>query len=212
MDERPNDRHRWIHEETLVALPAPLGDLQTVSSVRGSLLVASREQVSSSPENLVRYEAALQPEHSEALRQCMPSEWVPLSLACAHYAALDALRLPSAELRQLGIAVARRIHDSPFFPLVRIAAATGATPLSALVLMPKLWTRIFQGGGVAITRTGPKDAVIRAYKNPLFHSAYFRHATGGHVELTAELLSVRAYVRLLPQEAPESCRYHISWV
>jgi len=75
-----------------------------------------------------------------------------------------------------------------------------------------LWARLFVGGGVEIVRTGPKDAIARTYKNPLFHSPYFRHGAGGHIELTARLLSVQAHVRPMPQITPEACGYRISWV
>jgi len=64
---------------------------------------------------------------------------------------------------------------------------------------------------VQITRTGPKDVLVRAFKNPLFRYAYFRHACEGHVRLAAEVFSARAYVKLLPQTVPESCSYRVSW-
>jgi hypothetical protein len=208
----PANRPPWIHEETITSLPAPEEQIPMVSSVRGVLLVSSRETFFAMYPDRAAYSAALDRADGEALARCMPSDWVPVQLALAHYAALDALRLSAAEVRLVGEAVARRVHDSPVAPLLKLAATSGATPLSALVLLPKLWGRLFVGGGVEIVRTGPKDATARAYKNPLFRSAYFRHGAGGHIELTARLLSVQAYVRPMPHGAPEGCAYRISWV
>jgi len=212
MPAPPANRTAWIHEETIAALPCPEEQLPMVTGVRGALLLSSRETFLTMCPDWTAYSAALDRTDSEALARCMASDWVPMPLALAHYAALDALRLSAADARLIGEAVARRVHDSPFAPLLRLAATTGATPLSALVLLPKLWARLFVGGGVEIVRTGPKDAIARAYKNPLFQSPYFRHGAGGHIELTARLLSVQAHVRPMPQVAPDGCGYRISWV
>lgn len=210
MNDHSRARPQWIHEEALVDLPVPEEHLPTVTKVRGSLLIASREHVGRLGVSDA-YEAALDRADQEALQRCMPSEWVPTSLAVAHYAAVDALRLPIDEVRQIGELVARSVHDSPFFPLLRLAKSTGATPVAALVLLPKLWTRLFVGGGVGIMRAGPKDVVVRAYKNPLFEFSYFRHAAAGHLRLAAHVFSTQAYVKMMPQVLPESCSYRVSW-
>jgi hypothetical protein len=211
MDGHPRARRQWIHEEALVDLPVAEEHLPAVSKVRGSLLIASRDHVGTMREVTEAYEAALDRADLAALQKCMPSEWVPVELAVAHYAALDALRLSIGEVRQIGEWVARRVHDSPFFPLFRLAMSAGATPAAALVQMPRLWTRMFVGGGVGIMRAGPKDVLVRAYKNPLFHSAYFRHAAAGHVRLAAQVFATQAYVKMMPQVLPESCSYRVSW-
>jgi hypothetical protein len=211
MSEHPRARRQWIHEEALVDLPIAEERLPIVSKVRGSLLIASREHVGTMPEAIDAYEAALDRADRAALQRCMASEWVPVELAIAHYAALDALRLSISDVRAIGELVARRVHDSPFFPVLRLAMSAGATPASALVLMPRLWTRMFVGGGVGIMRAGPKDLLVRAYKNPLFHSTYFRHAAAGHVRLAAQVFATQAYVNMMPQVLPESCSYRVSW-
>ena len=121
--------------------------------------------------------------------------WLPVSIAEAHYAACDRLGLTSEEASSFGATSADRVQHSFLKTLLLVARGAGATPLLAFERYPKLWSRHFEGGVVAVTRVGPKDVVLDIQEFPLARSPFFRHAFRGGNEAALRLFARSVAVR-----------------
>jgi len=78
-------------------LPLP-PRVEPVTHARGSLLVASREQLRAGGV-FDAYAAALAPAEREALGQVIAASWIPITLAHAHFEAIDSIGVDPAGLR-----------------------------------------------------------------------------------------------------------------
>lgn len=143
-----------------------------------------------------RYEAALAPEHREAVLSIVAGTWMPMVLVFAHYTACDSLDLPEPDLLEIGAAATRRANATHLAFVVRLAQAAGVTPWTMLGQMQRVWSRTFDGGGaVGVLRRGPKEARVRIVGYPLASLRYnrvtMRGIVGGFVELFCEKLHVK---------------------
>jgi hypothetical protein len=69
-----------------------------------------------------------------------------------------------------------------------------------------------QGGGVCVTKLGPKDARIVFDAVPLAQFRYFRNGFRGLILAAAELFSKRAYVHVIHHQCgPMRLEYRLSW-
>jgi hypothetical protein len=112
----------------------------------------------------------------------------------AHYRACDALELSKREAWEIGMEVTRKVHGTSLALAFRLAKQAGVTPWSILAQLPKLWERVWQGGGLAIDKTGPKEAVLEVIQWPPAGIAYVRHTIPAVVHGVVELFCRKAYV------------------
>jgi hypothetical protein len=168
--------------------------VRPVSRVRGKLLVSSFATIKGIG-RLDAYRKAAPRETLAYFENAGAAEWAPLDIALGHYLALDRLELTPREQMSIGEEVARRVQISLLGTLARLSTNAGVTPWTALSQFQKLWDRVFDAGDVQVIKTGPKDAIVEAYANPVFASRFFCNACRGHVVVATQLFCQRSYAR-----------------
>jgi hypothetical protein len=159
------------------------------------------------------YRALLPKEHAEEILMAVAGLWMPMHIASVHYGACDALQLPRAELVELGRASGQRAQGTVLKTAAALAKGGGATPWSAFANMQRLWDRGADGGGVAVYKVGPKEAVTETVGCELLDIPYFRTAYATICISVAEMFSPKVYVHDLgPSNASSSCTLRFQWV
>jgi hypothetical protein len=184
--------------------------LGNCADVRSTLVTLSLDAVRTRG-RLADYERRLTARYREAIFSSIAGVWLPLDVAQAHYAAVDALGFTSTEAMTIGQAVGDRINGTLLGTMVKLAAGAGVTPWFALGYSGKLYERIFHGGGgVSIVRLGPKEARAEVVGVPLLGVGYFRAAMRGMFKAACELVSRRTYVTELASY-PTAVSLRVSW-
>jgi hypothetical protein len=202
-----------LPEEVLVAFPDGVSRerVPVATSFRSTWLSSSLRALKERG-LMDRYLAALPQEHHEAVLTTVAGVWLPTAVATAHYQACDALGLPEAEQIAIGAEVGRHAQGSVLGTAVRLARDAGVTPWTILTRFPQVWGRIWQGGGVAIYRLGPKDARVEIAGWPCARIPYLRIAMQGVVGGLIELFCRKAYVTPLSRLCGlNTLAYRISW-
>jgi len=185
--------------------------LSQVSRVRSTLVSSSLHAVKKHG-LWERYDAALPALHRDAIASCVAGSWMSLAVATAHYEAMDALGLDAASVAAFGADVSRQTQHTFLSTMTRLATTSGATPWSALGQFQRLWDRIFDGGDIAVWKTGPKDAVVEATGCPLFRVRYFRSGYAHYVRVLCELFATRVFAREITRQATsDSAALQIMW-
>lgn len=183
------------------------------TQVKSTLLSASLEAVRKRG-RFEEYEAKLPPEHREAIVFGVSGVWLPMEIALAHYAAVDALGFSEAEILENGYSVGARLNHTFVGTMVKLAGQAGLTPWLPLAQVGKLFERVFRGGaGVQVERCGPKEARIEIVGLPIASSTYFRGALRGQVQAGCELFCRRCYARIVePRHQADAVTLRASWV
>lgn len=199
--------------ERLLTLPAAFTQATAMRRVRSTLLssaiVTLRERGF--------YEAYLEKlseERRQDILSIVAGVWIPIDVAMAHYAACDSLQMSTndAIAIAIGAAVGHRIQATTLSTLTRLAAGVGLTPGTGLAIYDRLWSRIYDGGGFATDKVGPKDAGITMVHVPFARCAYFRASLRGVHVAGAELFTRKAYAREGRAVTPErSFALRLSW-
>lgn len=160
------------------------------------------------------YCANLEPKTRDILLTTVAGSWLPVDLALAHFAAVDAIGLTTEQSFDIGATSARRFGETLWGTAMRMArAATGVDPWSVLGIYDRLWKRSFEGGGYVVTRGGPKEAFVEIRAVPFARHAYFRDAFRGAHHGLLSLLALTVYVREVPRKThPEGFTMRLSWV
>lgn len=195
-------------KQVLVDHQSPGGPV--VKQVRGSLVVSSLQTLRELG-HYDHYLANLAVEHREDVLATLALSWVSIDTAMAHYAACEALRLDAADNDKMVQHVAKRFVGTVFGTLMRAAQKAGVTPLVPLEQFDRLWDRIFVGGALRVSRTGPKDAVVDARGVPLFRFRYFRVGYFGMTQGALLMFAKAIHGRIL-QSAGDNCSITFSWV
>jgi hypothetical protein len=195
----------------MIAPPA-IEKAGTVSHVRSTLVISSVQSI----KNHALYEhyvKQLDPGMLETISSMIAGSWLPVETAMKHYRACDALGLSLTNEIALGYEVGNRIQSSLLGLLLKGAKGTGATPWTGLGYLDRLWERVFSGGGVGLTKLGPKEARAVFHGLPLLSIPYFRHAFRGTMLAGLELFCSKAYLNDVERERPEvSFTFRVSWV
>jgi hypothetical protein len=159
-----------------------------------------------------RYAAALPSEWRDRLLSLAAGVWVPIEYAEVHYRTGECMNLPSHQILGLGQGVARHTEKTILAFLLRAATGAGATPATVLSSTPRLWTRCFKGGGVALRMTGPKDMVFETKGVPMARYAYFRIGYRGLLTQLMVPFCTKVYMREMPEATRDtSVTYAVSW-
>ncbi len=203
--------------------PAPLADVHLpfpvaqerialVTQVRGSL-IASSLNAARERGLFERYQEALERKHHAAIFESIAADWLPTDVGMAHYRAMDALGLTPGEVFDIGRGVADRVQGTVLATAARLAKSSGVTPWLPLSSLHRLWSRLFEGGGVAVYKVGPKEARIDIVRVPFAEFAYFRGAFRGLAAAGFEMFSNRVYVTELARFAsPTTIVFRVAWV
>jgi hypothetical protein len=188
-------------------------DMTVVSHVRGTLLVASRDQLRASG-RFAEYESFLSREVREELDAVLVASWQRVSLASEHYSAVDQLGFTDTEVAALTASAAEKLHGIFLSTLSKMVRSSGVTPWSVVPLSGKIWNRLFVGGAVAVAQEGPKDARIVVAGLPLIKSRYLRVGLAQHLATAIRfVVASRPYVQ--PQRLDLSrgrAEFLIQWV
>jgi hypothetical protein len=163
---------------------------------------------------LEAYSANLAPKTRDILLTTVAGTWLPVDLALAHFAAVDAIGLSAEQSFDIGATSARRFGETLWGTAMRMArAATGVDPWTVFGIYDRLWKRSFDGGGYVVTRGGPKEALVEIRAMPFARHAYFRDALRGTHHALLNLLAQAVYVREMPRKThPEGFTMRVSWV
>jgi hypothetical protein len=160
-----------------------------------------------------RYAAHLAADDEAALSTAVAGVWIPMDLAVAHYEACEALRLGVGQQLDIALEVGQHVHGTLLRAMLRLARTAGVTPWAALPYSGTLYGRLFQGGGIEVTRTGPKDARVDMVGNPLCDIEYFRVGVRGVYESALEHFARRVVTQEVPwRRVGHEMSLRISWV
>jgi hypothetical protein len=198
--------------EPFLPLPVPRERVAIATRFRSTWLTSSLRSLEKRS-LLDSYFRALPEVFHDAVRNCIVGEWLSIDVALAHYAAADTLGLSAAQLVEVGKETTQYAHATVFGTIVRAGRAAGATPWTIFSHQQRLWERVWIGGAVAITKTGPKDAVIEIVGWPCARYHYVRAAFRGVIVGQCELVCLRAFAVEVSRECtPTSLTYKVSWV
>ncbi|HEY6878045.1 MAG TPA: hypothetical protein VI299_08490 [Polyangiales bacterium] len=167
-----------------------------VTHVRGSLIVGSLENMREIGAS-ARYESLLPANMRDAILYALATSWVPIDVACAHYRTCDQLDLTQEQLTRIGELTANRIIDTFMGRAMRASRNAGAETYWALMKQtPRIYDRMYQGGGVTVLQTGPKDMLIENTGQPLAEFRYWRSTYVTYTEAMGKAFTKVAYVKL----------------
>jgi hypothetical protein len=183
-------------EEELHPFPSPMPT--QVTEFKSTLLVSSLQSLRER-RLFDRYRTFLSPADADSIPLSVAGLWMPLEVAIAHYAAVNALGLPYSESAAAGALVGEKIQATLLGTVARLARTGGVTPWTVLAQFQKLFERIFRGGGTRVVRLGPKEARIDVSGLQLAQFPCFRAGFQGMIKSGGELFCTRAYVSEVPR-------------
>jgi hypothetical protein len=157
-----------------------------------------------------RYYQRLAPESQNDMRSLVAGSWVPVDLAMAHYRACEALCLSRTEQLALGKGVGQRQDKTLFRSMLNLAKGAGVTPWTPLGLLGKIKERVILGGGLAVYKLSPKDAVVEAHLMPFLEFPYVQTGYYGMLQNTCEYFCRRAYMKV-HETNPSKTSFLLSW-
>lgn len=157
------------------------------------------------------YRSHLEPAAAGDILDAVAGTWLPIDTGTAHYAACDALGLDRAGIAAIGTASIHRLQHSVFNTLGLLAQQVGANPWTVFPAYPRLWSRHFDGGGVTVTKLGPKDALCELRDLPFCRFPYFRIAHAAQVRFGTSRFASTVHVREHAATA-NSLSLAVSWV
>ena len=190
---------------------APPAIIKVMKHARSTILIGSISAGRAS-DRWDRYVAALPVDAREHLLHLVAGTWVPIDQAMLHYRACETLGFSIDEQVKNGRYTFDRAGASVFGTLSRMAREAGVTPWTALPHMQRFWERGYDGGGISVTRLGPKDARVVARDVPLLRSSYYRNALRGLVWAVFDLFSRKTFVSERKPPSPDAIVLHAQWV
>ena len=160
------------------------------------------------------YVSKLRPSDHEGISSAKDGQWTPIALAVAHYRALDELRLGPSMTEAMGAAVSARLQGGGGFlgTIVRATKSAGVTPWALCSQYPRLWDRLFIGGGIVVRKAGPKDAVFESHHLALADIPYFRQAYMALHRAGLELFARRVVVQEVAGSSARCFSIRAGWV
>jgi hypothetical protein len=142
-----------------------------------------------------RYLHFLPKEFHDPILHSIAGMWLPARLCFEHYKACDQMGVPVSDQVMLGKAVTHRLQKTIFSMGFRAAREAGVTPLTVLKQFPLNWEREWRGGGVAITKVGPKDVRLEIIGFTGAAIPYCRNGLRGVLMGLCELVCAKAYAQ-----------------
>jgi hypothetical protein len=162
---------------------------------------------------LEAYRAHLPARFHAPVLESVAGVWLPVEIAVAHYASLDALDIPPSTVFEMGREIQTHAQSIVAKLVLRTSRSVGVTPWAIFGEMRKLWDRTWRGGDFMIGKAGPKEAEIHIVGWSVAPSPYIRHAMRGVLDGLTGMFCTKPYVR----DVPEKCTglqlgYRIAWV
>jgi hypothetical protein len=191
--------------ELILDYPKPL---EPVTAVRSTLLTSSLSSLRTRG-LFERYDALQTSPHRQQILNLVAGEWLPVEVAFAHYRACDALGLGVEEQIAIGKDVSRSIHETFLNLVVKAARGVGMTPWLLLPQGRKIQGRIAIGGGLRVTKLGPKSARIELARLPHLVIPYARNGVLGMYTAAVELLATSVTARIVKSESADPARLFV---
>jgi hypothetical protein len=184
-----------------------------VTGVRSTLIQSSLSTLQKRG-HFERYLGFLDPRHKATLLESLAPEWLSPEVAMAHYAACDALELGPGELLEIGEAVGERIQGTFIGTIVRRARTVGLTPWVMVPQFGRLRERLMLGGGLEVTKVGPKDCTVDMRELTLCNYTYFRAAFCGVLGSVLKLGAGKGVTVRVTSSSnfAKRCVFRCSWV
>jgi hypothetical protein len=157
------------------------------------------------------YLTHLSPEQQIDVHSLTAGLWLPVDRAVTHYDACDRLALTREDRIDIGADVAQRIQQSLLSVIARLARESGVTPWLVLVNAEKLRRHTWQGGGIRVTKTGPKDARVEWTAQPCARFAHFRYGFAGILKALCDLYARRTFVFEDPKSEGDTVAMRVNW-
>jgi hypothetical protein len=200
-------------EEEVLPFPAPRRELvPRATEVRGTWLATSLRGVKQHGLEEA-YLAKLDPKYASVIANAAYTDWLPIDVLVAHYAACDTLALPGFRLVALGTEATRNAQGAVVGMVAKLARATAeVTPWPVLSQLQRLWDRVLVGGGVSVTKLGPKEARVEIAGFPGCRYRYCRIGLRGVLTGVTEMFCAKAHVSELPGFSEDAGGMRIAWV
>ncbi|MGO8998431.1 MAG: hypothetical protein ACLQVI_34355 [Polyangiaceae bacterium] len=196
-------------EETIVPFPSPVVPAR---HARSTILLGSMASIRELG-RFDEYTAHLPHVHRETLLSAIAGTWMPIEVALAHYEACEALGLPVERQVANGRVTFDKTRGTLMGTMVRMARESGVTPWTVCPYFQRFWERGYDGGGLSVTKLGPKEARMDVVQVQLNECRYYRHAVRGLATAVFELFCQKAYVaESRGPRAPASVSFRIQWV
>lgn len=209
MVERPSS---VFEVEVVLDYMSPLGP--NVTHMRGTLLVNSLDNLRALG-LYDRYLDTLAPSHREVIPYTIAASWIPIDIALIHYETCDGMGLSEEELAKMGEMMATRVAETFLSTVLRTTRNAGVESFwAALRQNHRLLERMYQGGGMAVLKTGPKDFILENSGLPVVTSQYWRRVYVYYMKAISDMFTKVTYVKLVrPRVAhPHSIAIACSWV
>jgi len=209
MAERPRGT---FDVEVILDYTSPSGPNAT--HMRGTLLVNSLDNLRALGV-YERYLELLPRSHSDVIPYTIAASWIPIELALVHYETCEGLGLDEVQLKQVGEMMAKRVADTFLNTVLRATRNAGVESIwLALSHNHRLLERMYQGGGMTILRTGPKDLIMENTGLPIVTSRYWRAAYVHYMNAICSMFTKVTYVKLARPRVPHPHSVAIagSWV
>ncbi|HTV25670.1 MAG TPA: hypothetical protein VMG12_43540 [Polyangiaceae bacterium] len=188
--------------ELFLDFPKPL---EVVTAMRSTQLTSSLTALRAFG-LFERYDALQTSPHRQKILNVVAGEWLPLEVALAHYQACDAIGLSEDEQIAIGKAVSRPLHETFLGLIVKAARGVGMTPWVLLAKGNMMQHRLCKGGGIRISKLGPKAARIELAGAPQMTIPYVRYGLVGLYTGAVELLASNVTTRIVRSESADPGR------
>jgi hypothetical protein len=188
--------------ELILDYPKPL---EPVTALRSTLITSSLTSLRARG-LFERYDQLQTSPHRHTLLNLVAGEWLPLEVALAHYKACDALGLSMEEQIAIGKDVSRPIHETFLSLIVKAARGVGLTPWVLLAKGNSVQSRLCVGGGIRVSKLGPKSARVELARLPHLVIPYVRHGLVGLYAAGVELLARDVTARIVKSESFDPAR------
>jgi hypothetical protein len=158
------------------------------------------------------YAARLPPAYRDVLFNLVAGAWVPIDIALSHYEACETLGFPADQQVANGRSTFDRTSGTLLGTAIRMAKEGGVTPWTVFPYYQRFWERGYDGGGIGIVKTGPKEARVDLVAFRLADSRYYRNALRGLLTGVTELFCQKVYVTERPgMRHPASVMFRVQW-
>jgi hypothetical protein len=198
-------------DEPFVPFAVPRARVPAATHFRSTWLSSSLNALRER-QHFDRYLALVPDLDRATILETVAGVWLPVEVAMTHYRACDALGLSKREAWEIGMDVTRKVHGTSLALAFRLAKQAGVTPWSILAQLPRLWDRVWQGGGIAIYAAGPKEAILEVIQWRPAEIPYVRHTIPAVVHGVVELFCSKAYVSEVAKlMSPTSLGLRLQW-
>jgi hypothetical protein len=182
-----------LPREPIVPLRYPRHEIPPVTRVRSTALHSTLRALETRG-LLSRYGENLPDGLRATVMSVVPAMWIDVSLAVAHYAAVDALCIPVSEQIAIGTSAGGSAQRFLTATLLRMSREAGVTPWAVMPHTHRLWDRMCEGGDISVDRVGPKEAILTMRGLPYARSQYFRVAARAGFQAGLSHWCLRCYV------------------